>query len=87
MERAYTVTEIDDLRRLCRNKWLFGSFTTVPTGWSRSYKESDMDKGVEELVRTYMLAGLTADAIRAQVAEQNKPETPDGEGQVKREVG
>jgi len=33
---------------------------------SRSYKPGEKDKGVEELVRTYMLAGITAEDIRAQ---------------------
>jgi len=64
--RSYTVTEIDALRSACETKWLFGSFRT-PEGFrvSRNYTGSEKDIGVEQLVRTYMVAGLTADDLLA----------------------
>lgn len=65
MERAYTVAEIDALRSVCKMRWLFG--TTEPgNSFSRSYKAEELDHGVEQLVRTYMLAGLTAGDILEQ---------------------
>lgn len=65
--RAYTVKEIDDLREVCEMKYLYG--TTDPMqaiGFSRQYQESDKVKAVEELVRTYMIAEITAEDIRKQ---------------------
>lgn len=61
--RAYTVPEIDDLRRVVENKWLFGSYGGSGGGLSRPYQETDKVKAVEEMVRTHMLAGHTADDL------------------------
>lgn len=62
---AYTVSQIDELRRACRTRYLWG--TTKPkisnNALSRSFNESDMIKAVEEQVRTYMLAGIFAEDI------------------------
>lgn len=69
IERAYTVREIDDLRAACRSRWLWG--TTNPArmvGCSRSYRAEEEAVAVEQLVRTYMLAGITAADIRAEDA-------------------
>jgi hypothetical protein len=98
MDRAYTVKEIDALRKLCVDKWLFGSFFPYfqplkpilgfdgniigysgGSSFSRSYKQTEMDAGVEQLVRTYMMAGITAEDIFAQrpVAAEEGPE-PNG---------
>ena len=76
VDRAYTVREIDALRRVCEEKWLYGSIGTPSDGprESRSYKPQDKAVGVEELVRTYMLAGLTADDLLA--AALPSPPTP-----------
>ena len=63
-ERKYTVQEIDELRSACKKRWLFGTTEDVSGEWSRTYQEDDMTKCVEELVRTYMLAGIIADDIR-----------------------
>lgn len=60
MERAYTVSEIEALREACDNKWLYGRFTLSQSGSSRSYLEDEKTRCVEELVRTYMLAGHVA---------------------------
>lgn len=64
-ERRYTVAEIDALRRAVDEKWLFGSLARAfgPSGgslMSRSYREEEKAKAVEERVRTHMLAGHTA---------------------------
>ena len=66
MDRAYTVREIDDLRRACEQRWLFGSTYRGPGQHSsRSYRSEEKDTGVEEMVRTYILAGIVADDIYA----------------------
>lgn len=60
-ERAYTVPEIDALRQVCERKYLWGSYDLAPNGrCSRSYMEQDMVVAVEQMVRTFMLAGKTA---------------------------
>lgn len=65
-ERAYTVNEIERLRRAVENKWLFGSYNLPKSGMgSRSYKEDEKSKCVEELVRTWMIAGKTAEDLYA----------------------
>ncbi len=73
MPRRYTVKEIDALRSACSLRWLYGT-THIPNGgWSRQYQGSEKDKGTEELVRTYMIAGLTADDIyRADAPKEAK---------------
>lgn len=67
-DRTYTVREIDDLRQLVENKYLFGSYTLKFAGGrgghSRAYREDEKVKVVEDQVRTFMLAGLTADDLR-----------------------
>lgn len=67
IERAYTVSEIDALRRAIENKWLFGTYApNFARGMmSHSYNEVDKVVSVEELVRTHMLAGHTADDLYA----------------------
>jgi len=63
--RVYTVKELDDLRAACRTRWLYG--TTKPPragfGTSRQFGEGELDRAVEELVRTHMIAGHTAEDI------------------------
>lgn len=61
MNRAYTVEELDALRRACSNRWLYGT-SDLPSGnfMSRSYKEDERVRSVEELVRTHMIAGHVA---------------------------
>jgi hypothetical protein len=64
-ERAYTVAEIDDLRAVCEFRYIWGTtFLIEPMGTSREYNEQDMNKYVEDELRTYMLAGITAQDIR-----------------------
>lgn len=66
LEKAYTVKEVDELRQACWLRWHFG--TTNLSGRSnasfgRSYGFGEETKGVDEFVRTYMTAGLTAEDI------------------------
>lgn len=64
MRRSYTVHEIDALRQACEQRWLFGSNRIGEgTQMSRAYRSDEKDKGVEERVRTYMIAGITADDL------------------------
>lgn len=64
MERSYTVSEIDALRSACEIRWVFGTtaFSTKPR-FGRLYSEKEKSVAVEQLVRTYMLAGITAQDI------------------------
>ena len=68
-ERRYTVKEIDELREVCDMRYVWG--TTVlgfdPTGGihhSRTYREIERVTAVEQMIRTYMMAGITAKQIR-----------------------
>lgn len=68
-ERAYTVKELDALRECCRTKWMYGYCTMEAVcanrAQGRSYKETELIQCVEELVRTHMLAGHTAQDLYA----------------------
>lgn len=61
-ERKYSVAEIDSLRSACKQLYLYGTTSPV-AGFSRSYREADMVKAVEEMVRTYMVAGVDPDEL------------------------
>lgn len=68
MERKYLVSEIDELRRLMENKYLYGAYNPQFSrnyGMSRTFHESDKVKAVEEMTRTAMLAGHTAADYRS----------------------
>src|SRR5688572_3828140 len=65
-ERSYTVAEIDALRKACELRWLHGSTAAPLPRMSHAYYPADKDRGVEEMVRTYMLAGITAAEIYAE---------------------
>lgn len=62
-ERAYTVTELDALRRACEMRWLYGTTHLDKARMSRSFQAGEKDQGVEQLVRTHMLAGHTAEDL------------------------
>jgi hypothetical protein len=68
-ERSYTVSELDGLRQAVEMKWLFGSYTQAGR-CSRAYYERDKTAAVEQLVRTHMLAGHTADDLYASEASK-----------------
>ena len=60
-ERAYTVPEIDKMRNAVEYMWLYGKKSSESVGVggiSRTYYEADKAKCVEEMLRTYMLAGI-----------------------------
>lgn len=61
-DRAYTVKEIDDLRRACDDRYLFGSCVYYGNGprVSHSYSERDKAVAVEQMVRAYMISGHIA---------------------------
>jgi hypothetical protein len=64
MSRSYTVHEIDRLRVACDHMFLYGCYRGR-SGYSRAYQSADRIKAVEEMVRTHMLAGHTADDLLA----------------------
>jgi hypothetical protein len=59
--RAYTVKELDELRDVCSRKWLFGCYQ-IGSGFqvSRTYSGGEKTMAIEEMVRTHMVAGHTA---------------------------
>lgn len=61
--RAYTLTEIDALRSVSQNKYLYGTYGDRMTSGSqlgRSYQENEKDAHVETMVRSHMTMGVTA---------------------------
>lgn len=70
-ERRYTVAEIDALRRACRDKVVWGRFSgpNLRPGQSavssRSFQSGEAERQAEDMVRTHMLSGHTADELRA----------------------
>lgn len=73
MERKYSVAEIDALRRAVDNQYLWGRYSGPRgDGCSGSFKETDKAKVVEERVRTYMLAGITAEDLLAEEKERDR---------------
>jgi hypothetical protein len=66
IERAYTVKEIDALRKVVQMRWLFGTTNLKNTQMSRRYKEEELQVAVEQQLRTYMLAGIVAEDIVAE---------------------
>lgn len=68
-ERKYSVREIDALRSAVETKYLFGSYSPQRNfNMSCTYQESDKIIAVEEGVRTWMLAGITAEELYASEA-------------------
>jgi hypothetical protein len=64
MEKPYTVSELNALRKVVENKWVWGTYRVDPrTRYSRTYKETEKIKAVEELVRTHMIAGHYAEDL------------------------
>lgn len=68
MSEKYTVEEIDDLRRLCSDMYLFGSYRPKhepgKSFSSRACREDEKATVVEQQVRTFMLAGIRADDVK-----------------------
>lgn len=63
--RAYTPRELDDLRRVVSAKWLYGRYQPRPGTHSRHHSLADLAVSVEEMVRTHMMAGHTAEMLVA----------------------
>lgn len=74
-DRKYSVEEVNALRRVVESKYLFGSYHGR-CGFSRAYKDVEKDKTVEEMVRTHMIAGHTAEDLLA--SEKPSEESPTG---------
>ena len=66
-ERKYSVTEIDRMREAVEHKWLFGcrpsQASQKQTMSSHGYMPSEKTKDVEELLRTYMIAGVEPEEL------------------------
>jgi hypothetical protein len=73
-ERAYTVREIDDLRRVCEERYLFGSCAPTSAGRSSmAFREEEKIVAVEQMVRTHMIAGHVAqDLINADIEKESE---------------
>lgn len=86
-ERAYTVSEINDLRQAVENKYLYGAYRGARfVGHNpQTYFEPRKTTIVEEQVRTHMLAGHTAEDLLATEPELpidmpiDMPHTPRGQ--------
>lgn len=66
----YTVDEIDALRNAVKERAIWGTcYRQIQPGGtyvSSAYNQSELDKKVEEQVRTYMMAGIKAhDLVKA----------------------
>ena len=70
MERAYTVKEIDDLRNKVEDRMTYGTSNRSKVPPHRIWQCPDRIH-VEQVVRTYMLAGITANDIRAEDEKRN----------------
>lgn len=71
--RKYSVKEIDALRQVVKDQYLYGSYAPWKLGdnlQSRAYKESELHSVVEAQVRTLMAAGLTAEELISSVELQ-----------------
>lgn len=80
--RAYTVKELDALRYVVENKWLFGAYDLMTLGGhsytSASHYPGEKTKAVEEMVRTHMLAGHTAEDLVASERPLPHPTSTEG---------
>ena len=61
-ERSYTAAEIDRMRRAVEHQWLYGSKISEHgldgLKTSGPYMEEEKTKCIEEMLRTYILAGV-----------------------------
>lgn len=65
--RAYTVQEIDQMRSAIEFQWLYGckpkDASREDCMSSRTYMPEEKVKCVEEMLRTYMLAGIDPEEL------------------------
>lgn len=80
MNRKYSVAELDDLRKACEHKWIFGRYNPMQINilFSRCYQEPEKTNAVEQMVRTHMIAGHTAKDLYA--SENPIPSTQSTKG-------
>ena len=60
-DRKYSVAEIDRMRAAVECKWLFGCWPNEmksTTTFARTWTDKGKTAAVEEMLRTYMLAGI-----------------------------
>lgn len=69
--RNYTVAEVDALRRACRDRLIWGSYSGPPSmangsgSMSQQFNADEVNRQAEEMVRTHMMAGhVYADLIK-----------------------
>lgn len=77
-ERRYSVSELDELRAAVESKYLWGSYMPdfCTNRMSRQYKEDEKNVAVEQMVRTHMIAGHTAEDLRASEKEREANGSP-----------
>jgi len=71
IERAYTVKEIDELRSVCLHKVEWGTYRS-DLGFGQTsgrFVRGNEHQRSEDLVRTYMMAGLTSGDLLASEGE------------------
>ncbi len=79
-DRAYTVVEIDRMRYAVDHVYMLGyrvNEAPPQSGVSRSYDEPGRTTCVEELLRTYMLAGIGPEEL------EGPPRTPEDEAVIR----
>lgn len=70
-ERKYSVSEINALRSAAETLLLWGTLNQSARNgqMSRGFRPEEKATAVEEMVRTYMMAGVTADDLYADERE------------------
>ncbi len=58
--RKYSLKEVDSLRSACELRVLFGTTNLPDGGCSGVHYGNEVSVKTEEMVRTYILAGITA---------------------------
>jgi len=64
--RHYNVGEIDELRRACEMRWIYGTTNLALAPAGGSYDPAEKAPAVEAMVRTHMMAGHTAQDLYRQ---------------------
>lgn len=72
---AYTVREIDELRKCCSRKLKYGAYNEWPyePGQGLIYSNPASQADIEEMVRTHMIAGHTAQDLLDSEAVDARP--------------
>lgn len=81
-QRQYSAKEIDDLREFCGRRYDFGScyddaiFCDHGCAMGRGYSESERAVEVEQQVRTFMIAGVTAQDLLDEDKQRYEKQAP-----------